>query len=281
MKIHGNTVLVTGGRSGIGLAIAQAFANLGNRVLINGRDPQKLAEAKRINPDFHIFTCDITKPDQVDRMFGAIAEQFGGLNELVNNAGIVSPSDFLLDERTLLKAQQEIETNLLGTLRVTKTALPLLLHNSDAAVMTISSILGVVPMPGAAVYSATKAALHSFSISLRHRLQGTRVRVFEVMPPTVDTELARDIGGGRLSPRAVAEAVVAGFQKETYEIRMGPAKALYAVHRISPGLAERVLRRATTVSNNSARSNRPGAPPDALDSSASGRTSPPRDRSRA
>jgi uncharacterized oxidoreductase len=247
MNAHGNTVLVTGGGSGIGLAIAQAFAKLGNRVLICGRDPDKLAQAKRATPELHIYQCDITQPDQVGRMFGTIAEQHGGISVLVNNAGTASLSDFLFDEEVLAKAQREIETNLVGTLRVTKAALPQLLDKRDAAIMTITSAVALVPLPPAAIYSATKAALHSLSISLRYQLRGTHVRVFEVMPPTVDTEMGRNIGGARLFPRDVAQAVVAGFQKDRYEIRMGAAKALYAAYRVSPGLAEHLLRRSTLV----------------------------------
>ncbi len=247
MNAHGNTVLVTGGASGIGLAIAQAFLERGHRVLISGRNPEKLAEAKRATPELHVFQCDITQPDQVGMMFEAITKQHPDLNILVNNAGIAVSSDFLYDDEVLAKAQREVETNLLGTLRVTKAALPLLLSKGDAAIMMISSAVALVPMPTSAIYSATKAALHSFSVSLRYQLRGTHVRVFEVMPPTVDTEMGRNIGGGRLSPRDVALAVVAGFQRDTYEIRMGPAKALYAAYRVSPGLAEYMLRRATSV----------------------------------
>jgi uncharacterized oxidoreductase len=249
MNTRGNTVLVTGGASGIGLAIARAFSELGNRVLICGRDPQKLEEARRANPALLTLRCDITKPDDVKQMFEAIAERHGDLNVLVNNAGIgLITSDFPFDDEALPKAEQLIETNLLGTLRVTKAAMPFLLRNGDAAVITISSIVAIVPMPRTAIYSATKAALHSFSISLRHQLRGTRVRVFDVMPPTVETELGRAIGGPRLSPETVARAVLAGVKRETFEIRVGvPAKSLYALHRVSPGLAERMLRRVTSV----------------------------------
>jgi uncharacterized oxidoreductase len=214
--------------------------------LICGRDPEKLAQAERIHPEFRVFRCDVTQPDQVGAMFEAIADRHADLSILVNNAGIAFPSDFLADEEVLLKSQRMVETNLLGTFRVTKAALPLLLRNNDPAVVTVSSAVAIVPMPATAIYSATKAALHSFSVSLRYQLRGTRVRVFEVMPPTVDTEMGREIGGGRLSPRRVARAVVAGIQRNTYEIRMGPAKALYAAYRASPALAEYMLRLATS-----------------------------------
>jgi len=248
MDTHGNTVLVTGGASGIGLAIAQAFADLGNHVLICGRNPQRLEEARRANPSLHAFRCDISKPEDVERMFEGIAEEHRGLNVLVNNAGIgLLSSDFPFDDEALSKAEREIETNLVGPLRVTKAALPFLLRNGDAGVITISSILAIVPMPRTAIYSATKAALHSFSISLRHQLRSTRVRVFEVMPSTVDTDLGRTIPGARLSPETVARAVLTGVRRETFEIHVGfPAKALYAAHRISPGVAEILLRRATS-----------------------------------
>jgi len=103
MNPHGNTVLVTGGASGIGLAIAQAFSELGNRVLICGRDPEKLARAQRMNPSLHAISCDITKSSDVETMFAAIAEQHGGFNMLVNNAGSLIPSDFLTDDEALPK----------------------------------------------------------------------------------------------------------------------------------------------------------------------------------
>jgi len=247
VNTRGNTVLVTGGASGIGLAIARAFSDLGNRVLICGRNPEALGEAKRANPEFHVFQCDVTQPDQVQMMFGMIAERHADLNVLVNNAGVAFLSDFLHDDEVLAKAQREVETNLLGTLRVTKAALPLLLSKGAAAIVTISSAVALVPVPSTAIYSATKAALHSLSVSLRYQLRGTSVKVFEVMPPTVDTEVGRNIGGRRLAPRDVAKAVVAGFRRNAHEIRMGAAKALYVAYRISPGLAEHILRRATAV----------------------------------
>jgi uncharacterized oxidoreductase len=246
MTAHGNTVLVTGGASGIGLAIAQAFSERGSRVLISGRNPEKLAQAKRANPEFHVYQCDITRQDQVKMMFQEIADEHADLNVLVNNAGVAFLSDFLFDDELMAKAQQEVETNVLGTLRVTKAALPLLLSKGEAAIITISSAVALVPLPTTANYSATKAALHSLSVSLRYQLRGTHVRVFEIMPPTVDTEMGRNIGGRRLSPRDVARAVIAGFERDTYEIRMGPAKALYAAYRVSPRLAEYILRRATS-----------------------------------
>ena len=152
--------------------MAQAFSTLGNRVLICGRDPEKLAQAERIHPEFRVFRCDVTQPDQVGTMFEAIAAQHPDLSILVNNAGIAFPSDFLGDEEVLLKAERMVETNLLGTFRVTKVALPLLLRNRDAAVVTVSSAVAIVPLPATAIYNATKAALHSFSVSLRYQTAG-------------------------------------------------------------------------------------------------------------
>jgi short-subunit dehydrogenase involved in D-alanine esterification of teichoic acids len=243
MKTNGNTVLITGGSSGIGLAIAKAFLNLNNQVIICGRNQQKLAQASQTHPELHTFLCDITKPDEVSEMFTAIRSQFGGLDLLVNNAGTLQFYDFIKDEDALISGEQEIETNLLGTLRVTKAALPLLLNSKESAVVTISSIVALVPSASMGIYSSTKAALHSFSRSLRHQLQHTTVKVFEVMPPFVDTEPVKHINASKVSPTEVASALIKGLRANKYEIIIGPAKALYFAHRFSPTQAEEILKR--------------------------------------
>lgn len=250
MKTNGNTVLITGGSSGIGLALAKALLNLNNQVIICGRNQQKLAQASQTHPELHTFLCDITKPDDVSEMFAAIKSQFGDLNLLVNNAGIIRFYDFIFDEDALISAEQEIETNLLGTLRVTKAALPLLLNSKESAVVTISSIVALVPSASMAIYSSTKAALHSFSRSVRHQLQDTTVKVFEVMPPFVDTEPVKRINdGGKVSPTEVAKALIKGLRANKYEIRIGPAKALYFAHRLSPTQAEEILKRRVAAAS--------------------------------
>lgn len=175
-------------------------------------------------------------------MFTAIKSQFGNLNILVNNAGTIKFYDFIHDEDALTNGEQEIQTNLLGTLYVTKAALPLLLNTPESAIVTISSIVGLVPSPSMLVYSSTKAALHSFSRSLRQQLQQTPVKVFEVMPPFVNTEAVKQINTSKVSPTEVAEALIKALRTNNYEIRIGPAKALYFAHRFSPAKAEGILK---------------------------------------
>jgi uncharacterized oxidoreductase len=244
MKTTENTVLVTGGSSGIGLAIAKAFLASNNQVIICGRDPEKLAQANQIHPELHTVTCDITQSDEVNDLFGKIHDQFGGLNLLVNNAGILNRCEFVSDEDAFAKGEQEININLLGTLRVTKAALPLLLNEAESALVNISSIVALVPASNMGIYSATKAALHSFSRSLRHQLHNTPVRVFEVLPPFVDTEPVKHIKDkGKMAPDKVAEFLIKGLQTNQSEIIIGPAKALYIAQRLSPTQAERILQR--------------------------------------
>ncbi|MEH2169608.1 MAG: SDR family NAD(P)-dependent oxidoreductase [Nostoc sp.] len=242
MKTNGNTVLITGGSSGVGLAIAKAFLNLNNQAIICGRNQQKLAQASQTCPGLHTFVCDITKPNEVREMFTAIRSQFGNLNILINNAGTIRFYDFIHDEDAFINGEQEIQTNLLGTLSVTKAALPLLLKTEESAIVTISSIVALVPSPKMLIYSSTKAALHSFSCSLRQQLQQTSVKVFEVMPPFVDTEAVKQINTSKVSPTEVAEALIKGLRTNNYEIRIGPAKALYFAHRFSPITAENILK---------------------------------------
>lgn len=244
MDTTGNTLLVTGGSSGIGLAIAKAFLELGNRVIICGRDSHKLAQVKELYPEIYPFKCDITQPNEVSNLFANIRHRFGRLNLLVNNAGVLNSYDFVNDEDAFVSSQQEINTNILGTVCVTKAALPMLLNEAESALINISSIVALVPTSNMCVYSATKAALHAFSRSIRYQLRDTSVKVLEVLPPFVDTEPVRHIKDkGKVHPNIVAKHLVRGLQVNQSEIIIGSARALHVAHRLSPAQAERILQR--------------------------------------
>jgi uncharacterized oxidoreductase len=219
------------------LAMARAFLDEGNRVVISGRDPDKLEKARITHPGLETIICDVTNTDDVRRA----AATFADTTILINNAGIGRVYDLLGDGISLVEVEREIETNFTGMVRATSLFLPQLLQQSEAALVTVSSALALVPLPAMPVYSATKSAVHAFSIALRHQLRDTNVNVVDVLPTYVDTAFARDIITDKLAPDAVAHAVIEGIRTGTGQIYVGRAKALYRLNRIAPSLAQRVV----------------------------------------
>lgn len=189
MNITGNTILITGGASGIGRALAEAFHKLGNQVIISGRRQAALDEVTAANPGMVSLQLDITDKASIAALAEQAIARFPALNVLINNAGIMREEDIKQSPADLHDAEQTIATNLSGTLRMSAALLPHLLKQPRSTLVTVSSGLAFVPMFSSPTYSATKAAIHSYSMSLRHQLQGTSVEVVEIAPPYVQTEL--------------------------------------------------------------------------------------------
>ena len=189
MKTNGNTMLITGGATGIGFALAEKFVGLGNEVIICGRRQAMLDEAKRRLPSVNTTRCDVSNEEDCEALYEWVSANFNGINMLVNNASI-RRIDFRNGVDNLLKDNEEIDINLKAPLYLSARFIPLLSKKGEAAIVNVSSGLGFVPLAMFPVYCATKAAIHSFSMSLRHQLKGTSVKVFELVPPTVyDTGL--------------------------------------------------------------------------------------------
>ncbi|MDX2546722.1 SDR family oxidoreductase [Streptomyces sp. WI04-05B] len=190
MKMTGNTILITGGTSGIGLGLALRLHEAGNKVIVAGRRKELLDEITAEHPGIDALVLDVADPSSIARARETVAASHPGLNILVNNAGI-QLLESVLDPAGLQAAEDHIATNLLGTIRMTYAFLPLLSGKDDAAVVNVTSALAFVPLPFTPTYSATKAALHSFSESLRIQLAGadTGVQVIEMVPPAVRTTL--------------------------------------------------------------------------------------------
>ncbi len=187
MNIAGNTILITGGGSGIGRGLAEAFHALGNQVIIAGRRQQVLDQTTAANPGMRSVVADLDDAAGVQRLAAQLASEYPALNVLINNAGIMRIEK--LREDPLAEAGATITTNLLGPIRLIGALLPSLLKQPRATIMTVSSGLAFVPLAAAPTYCATKAAIHSYSQSLRHQLAGTSVEVVELIPPYVATEL--------------------------------------------------------------------------------------------
>ncbi|KAB8316464.1 SDR family NAD(P)-dependent oxidoreductase [Tolypothrix campylonemoides VB511288] len=231
MKITGNTILITGGATGIGLALAEAFLREGNRVIICGRREKKLQEAKTKLPSLNVMNCDISKDSARENLFQWATNTFPNLNILINNAGIQKEVD-LTKKAVDLSGEDEIDINLKAPIHLSTMFIPHLIKQRESAIVNITSGLAFTPLAVVPIYCATKAALHSFSQSLRHQLQNTSIQVFEVAPPIVDTELDRGARENReqenvvISPVEVAEATLKGMREDQLEIVIGLANNL-------------------------------------------------------
>jgi uncharacterized oxidoreductase len=192
MKITDNTILITGGGSGIGRALAEAFHRLANQVIIAGRGQKSLDETIAANPGMKSVTLDVSGPKSVQSFAGQATKDYPSLNVLINNAGIMQPEDLLEKPDDLSTAEKTITTNLLGPIRLTSALLPLLRKQPRATIMTVSSGLAFVPLAMTPTYCATKAAIHSYTQSLRYQLKATNVEVIELIPPYVQTTLMGD-----------------------------------------------------------------------------------------
>ncbi|WP_296064802.1 SDR family oxidoreductase [uncultured Agrobacterium sp.] len=189
MKISGNTVLITGGGSGIGRALAEAFHKAGNRVIISGRRKAALNEVTAANPGMASMVMDATDAAGIGAFAEALVKAHPTLNAVINNAGIMRPEDIAAAPDYLETAEETVATNLLAPIRLTAALLPHFLKQPAATVLTVSSGLAFVPMVLTPTYSATKSAIHAYSVALREQLKETPVEVIEIVPPYVQTTL--------------------------------------------------------------------------------------------
>jgi uncharacterized oxidoreductase len=224
MKTTGNTILITGGSTGIGFALASSFSNLGNEVIICARNEEKLRHAKEKLPKIEIRKCDVSKTEEVDVLVRWLTETYPDINMLVNNAGIQRAINMKNSVQDAAKWEEEIAINFSSQIYLSAAFVPLFLER-DSAIVNVSSGLAFVPIARFPIYCATKAAIHSFTMSLRAQLKETSINVFEVIPPTVyDTELKGkplEKTDWAISSAEVADSVIAGLEKEQYEIPAG------------------------------------------------------------
>ncbi len=241
MNLSGNTILITGGASGIGFEMAKEFIKNKNTVIIIGRNEQKLQKAKNKLNGVVPIRCDISNPDDVKALYEQIAKDYPRVNVLINNAGVLVEINLQKHQLSAADLTKEIDINIKGTIWMNDAFLPLLKKNKNAATVTVSSALAFVPFATAPVYCATKAALHSYTISLREQLRNTDVKVFELAPPATETELLADLteedrkGVTVMPVQAMVASFLNGFSKDKFEICPGQASQLRFMSRFFPG----------------------------------------------
>ncbi len=241
MNLTGNTILITGGATGIGLALAKRFSNEGNQVIICGRGEATLQKAKAEEPALITHTCDVSDATSRRAMAEWLRINHPELNVLINNAGIQAHRDFTTDP-AMESLDQEVAINFTAPIHLIAELLPLLKQQPQAYVVNVSSGLAFSPMADVPVYCATKAAIHSFTLSLRHQLKKTNIRVIEIAPSIVDTGL----GGGARSQGTANRMMVTpeDFAKETFaQLAEGKDEVLVGVSAKTRELGEAMFER--------------------------------------
>jgi uncharacterized oxidoreductase len=246
MNTTNNTILITGGGSGIGLAIANVLAKQGNHIIITGRNAEKLQAAAASLPNTTPIVSDVTNADDVDLLVEQIKHDFGGIDILINNAGTAHAYQLSATADAYGKAKNEMEVNYFSIIRLTEKFLPILAEKAEAAIVNISSVAAYVPIHFIATYSATKAALHAYTQSLRLTLEQTTpsIKVFEVFPPFVATEMTSSLTVPMLPASVVAEDLLEGLATNQYEIQNGDTKNMYKHYLSSPEAAVRAYNTA-------------------------------------
>ena len=236
MKLTGRTILITGGSAGIGLAFALKFKELGNEVIVTGRRKAVLDELKAKHPTIHTIQSDVADPAQIADLAARVKAEFPKLDVLMNNAGIMLYKDLKSPAADLSALTAEMNINLGGVIGMTSLFIDILTANRGT-VINVSSGLAFVPLPPAPIYSATKAAIHSYTQSLRFQLEETGVEVIELMPPAVKTDMTAAFsegGASLITTDELLKQTFASLKAGTLEIRPGQSKTLAWMRRIAP-----------------------------------------------
>lgn len=238
MALQNNTVLITGGSSGLGLEMAKQFAYTGNKVIVCSKTPEKLQQARVIVPEIITYACDISIEEERNKLYQWISENHPEINLLINNAAIVHRIDFADDSNSYEKSVKEIATNLQAPIHLSKLFLPHLSTNSESKIINITTGLVYVPRADYPFYNATKAALHSFTQVLRNQLKNRPIQVIEVLFPVVNTPWHEGNPPkiGITTEKAINE-MIKGLLAGKDEIKVGKVRLLYYLFRFAPKFA--------------------------------------------
>lgn len=239
MNITNNTILITGGTSGLGLEFTKQLLHLGNTVIITGRDLSKLEKTKTAFPKVHIFQSDVSDPKAINELYGKVITQFPNLNVLINNAGEMRKINLHDASYDLEDITREIEINLSGPIRMVQQFLPHLKMKKSAAILNVTSGISLIPFPISPIYGASKSGLRSYTKSLRIQMKNTSIKVFELVAPGAKTPL-NDKFAADVDPKTLMDAdklvavAIKGLENDTLEIYPGFAKVLKIVSRLAP-----------------------------------------------
>ena len=241
MKIKDNTILITGGTSGIGLELAKQLKSSGNTVIITGRDEVKLKQSQREVPGIHVYQSDVGESTAISALYTKVIADFPELNVVINNAGIMRMLN-LMRSNDGQHIEQEVDVNLLGPILMVAQFLPHLMTKPESAIVNVSSGLAFIPLISAPIYGATKAGLHAYTQALRIQLENTTVKVFELAPPPTGTALLDNFGSassnsasrGVMKTDKMVNVAIKAIANNVYEIRPGISNILKIMSRLAP-----------------------------------------------
>jgi uncharacterized oxidoreductase len=243
MILKNKTILITGGSSGIGLEAIQHFLNEGMKVIVCGRNAEKNNFVRQHYKNVAVIECDITNENEV-YLLHQLVSSIGGIDILYNNAAAINMFELTTNnQRVFQYAENEINTNYLATVRLNSFFMDMLSQRKEGAIIHTTSAVAYVPISYISTYSSSKAALQSYTMSLRRQLKKAKssVKVFELIPPTVDTEVTKEFKGQKVSTTTVAKALIKGLKNDTFTIRVTIVKMLYYINRFFPSVAYRML----------------------------------------
>ena len=227
MKTSGNTIFISGGTAGIGFAMAKLFSK-DNKVIITGRDETRLEKALAQLPGVAGIRSDIADNDQAVSLSQKLSKEFPQLNIVINNAGRAAVHNLSETGKAYQIAKDEMDTNFLAVVRFNDLILPLLKKQTTAAIVNVSSVVAFAAAASLPTYAASKSALHAYSQVLRHSISATSVKVFELMPPLVNTEFSKEIGGENgIAPELVAQHLADSLASDNFEIHSGDTAGIY------------------------------------------------------
>lgn len=241
MNITNNTILLTGGTSGIGLELLKQLYRDNKMIVVSG-NPSNIEKVKKDYRDIMGIVCDLGNKDSVKQLIKKCLHEFNEVNILINNAAVQNNYSFISEENAFEKIENEVTVNLISPLFLIYGLLPVLLKNDNAAIINISSGLAFSPKASAPVYCGTKAAIHNITKALRYQLEDAKIKVFEIIPPLVDTRLSKGSNKSKITPKQLVGEFLSNFQKDKLESNIGRIKFLRILTRLAPKVADRLLK---------------------------------------
>ncbi len=242
MQLNNNVILITGGTSGIGLELVRQFYELNNKLIVTSSNPGNLDKLKMKFPNISTLICDLGDSLSVRKLVDSCLTDYSNINIVINNAGIQNNYLWIDEKDGYKKIENEIQINFTSPMQIIYGLLPLLTTKQNTAVVNVSSGLAFAPKKSAPIYCATKSAIHNGTKALRYQLETTTVKVFEIIPPLVETAMTEGRGKGKITPKQLVDEFIVNFKNDKFESNIGKTKLLRFIQRISPKLADSILK---------------------------------------
>jgi short-subunit dehydrogenase involved in D-alanine esterification of teichoic acids len=242
MQTDKNVILITGGTSGIGLELVRQFYDFENKLIVTSSNQDNLDKLKIKFPNISILTCDLGDSLSVRKLIDKCLAEYSDINIIINNAGIQNNYTWTEEKDGYKKIENEIQINFTSPMQIIYGLLPLLTVKQNSAIVNVSSGLAFAPKKSAPIYCATKSAIHNGTKALRYQLETTTVKVFEIIPPLVETAMTEGRGKGKISPKQLVDEFIGNFKNDKFESNIGKTKLLRFIQRISPKLADNILK---------------------------------------